>query len=109
MPRFVYRPDHPSANSNGMVDVFIAGSKFDRDAAPSVISDIMEPLRHMANGHIYDSKAKFREVTKAYGCVEVGTETATMLKPRKPIKLDRRERVESIKKAIYELKNQKNR
>lgn len=67
-------------------------------------SDQMEPTRHMASGKMFTSKKKFRDETKAYGCIEVGNETKHMLKPRKPAKLDRRKRRESIKKAINDLK-----
>lgn len=73
-----------------------------RKAAPYVISDTMDPLRHMGTGEIMDSKAKFRAATKASGCVEVGNEP---VKSRQPIKLDQRERRESIARAIYELRN----
>ena len=73
--------------------------------APFVISDTMPELRHMADGQYYSSKAKFREVTKAHGCIEVGTETSYLNKPRERIKLDKRKRVDDIKKAIHQLKN----
>jgi hypothetical protein len=67
-----------------------------------VISDTTDPVRNHADGKIYDSKAKFRAATKAMGCVEIGNET---LKPREPIKLDKRERREHIQRAIYDLRN----
>jgi hypothetical protein len=69
-----------------------------------VISDTMDLTRHMADGRFYDSKHRFREVTKAHGCVEIGTDTS-FLKPRKPIKLDRRQRRDDIRRAIYDLRN----
>jgi hypothetical protein len=47
-----------------------------------VISDEMAPTRHMADGNYYTSKKKFRQATRAAGCVEVGNETSTLLKPR---------------------------
>jgi hypothetical protein len=102
--RLLYRPDHPEANARGMVDADLVYG-YEPGAAPNVITDTMEPTRHMANGRYYDSKSKFRAVTKAHGCVEVGNETATMLKERKPVELDRRQRREDIHKAIYQLKN----
>ncbi len=68
-----------------------------------VISDTMNPTRNHADGRVYDSKAKFRSATKAMGCIEIGNERPG--KPRQPIKLDRRERREHIKRAIYELRN----
>jgi len=77
--------------------------------APYVVSDCMPETRHMVDGNYYTSKAKFREVTRANGCEEVGTETAYMLKPRQKVKLDRGKRREDIKKAIYTLRNGKRR
>jgi len=73
--------------------------------ASYVISDEMAETRHMADGKYYSSKAKFRQATRAAGCVEVGTETATLLKPRQPIRLDSGKRREDIQRAIYELRN----
>lgn len=67
------------------------------------ISDQMEPTRHMASGKYFTSKKKFRDETKAYGCVEIGNETKYLNK-RKPAKLDRKKRREDIKKAINDLK-----
>lgn len=69
------------------------------------ISDQMEPTRHMCDGKYYTSKAKFREVTKAHGCVEVGNDTKQLTQRRKPVKLDRRKRREDIRKAIHDVKN----
>lgn len=81
--------------------------EYKHDDAFYVTSDTMEPTRHMADGNYYDSKAKFRQVTRAHGCIEIGTEEKTLLTPRKPITLDRAQRIESIKQAIYELKNKR--
>lgn len=74
-------------------------------SASYVISDEMAPTRHMADGKMYTSKVKFRQATRAHGCVEVGTETKALLTPRKPIELDRGARREAIKRTIYELRN----
>lgn len=63
----------------------------------------MEPTQHMCSGKMISSKKKFRDETKAYGCIEVGNETK--LKPRQQIKLDKRQRREDIKQAVHELKN----
>lgn len=73
--------------------------------AAFVISDEMSPTRHMADCKMYTSKAKFRQATRAAGCTEVGTETATLLKPRTPINLDRGARRDAIRRSIYELRN----
>lgn len=67
-----------------------------------VISDTMDPLRHMGTGEIIDSKAKFRSATRASGCVEIGNEP---IKERKPIAIDRGKRRDDIRRAIYELRN----
>lgn len=72
-------------------------------SAPYVIGDIMEPTRHMADGNYYSSKSKFREVTKAHGCVEVGNDPA-ISRPRKPIPLSSERRREDIRRVIQELK-----
>ena len=103
--RLVRRPGHPMADEFGMVDASIAGPKHGGDSATFVISDTMPETKHMADGKIYTSKHKFREATKAAGCVEVGNELPTITKPRKPIPLDRGQRREAIRKAIYDLKN----
>jgi len=72
-----------------------------------VISDEMAETRHMADGKYYTSKKKFRDATKAAGCCEVGNETATLLRPRQPVKLDPRARREAIHQAIHELRNKR--
>lgn len=73
--------------------------------APYVIGDHMDSTRHMADNKFYTSKSEFRKATKAAGCIEVGTETAHMLKPRKPIALDRMKRRNDIRQAVSQLKN----
>jgi hypothetical protein len=71
--------------------------------APYVITDEMGPLRHMADGKYYTSKHKFRAATKAAGCVEIGNEE--VVKRRKPVLLDRRQRREDIRRAIHDLRD----
>lgn len=99
MPTFVYR--------NGkLVDKRHAPPKEGKHGTASfVISDEMAETRHMADGKMYTSKAKFREATRAHGCVEVGNETKTLLTPRKPIELDHGKRREAIQQAIHQLRN----
>ena len=81
------------------------GSKQDTGSnAPYVISDIMDPLQHMADGRMYDSKRRFREATKAAGCVEIGNDSA-LTRPRQHIPLDRRQRREDIRRSLYEARN----
>ncbi len=104
MTIWVYRPNHPEANANGMVEKSRAFVDADGKQI-HVISDIMPETRHMADGKYYTSKSEFRKATRAAGCVEVGNETATMLQPRKPIELSRTERREAIRKAFWMHRN----
>jgi hypothetical protein len=101
---WVYRPDHPLSNENGMIERSQL-YEYEPGAAPYVITDEMEPLRHMADNRMFTSKAKFRANTKAHGCYEIGNETETLLKPRKRVELDRRQRRDDIKRAIWEVRN----
>jgi hypothetical protein len=64
-------------------------------AAPMVIADEMPATRHMADGNVYTSKRKFRAVTRAHGCVEVGNDPAMLRRKPKPAP-DRR----AIKAAV---------
>lgn len=66
----VYRPDHPEANENGMVERAVSR----RVAGAYVISDTIGDTWHPADGKHYDSKSNFRRATKSRGMVEVGTE-----------------------------------
>lgn len=72
--------------------------------APHVISDTMDATRNMCDGKYYTSKAKFREVTRAHGCIEVGNEVAAITKPRQPEKLSRERRRDEIRRVIAQLK-----
>lgn len=104
MARLVYRPNHPQANENGMVDINLTEPK-GVDPKFYVIGDEMEPTRHMATGAYLTSKSEFRKMTRAEGCIEYGNELPTLTKPRKRIELDRRQRRDDIKKAIYQIRN----
>lgn len=101
---YVYRPDHPLASENGMIDRSL-DYQTRTGAAPYVISDTMPETRHMATGRFHTSKSEFRKDTKASGCVEVGSETKHLLAPRKAVVLDRAKRRDDIRRSIYELKN----
>jgi hypothetical protein len=98
MPTYVLR-------DGKLIEKHLASPRFQADSAPGVISDTMGETRHMASGKYFTSKAAFRAETKAYGCREVGNEVGTLLKPRAPIVLDRRQRRDDIKRTIYDLKN----
>ena len=97
MPVFVFR-NGEIVDKNDVVPDYTPG------AAPNVISDSMEPTRHMATGKYHTSKSAFRADTKASGCIEVGNDSS-LTKPRTLIPLDRGSRREAIRKSIYELKN----
>jgi hypothetical protein len=98
--KYVRRPNHPQADEFGMIPAELAEPR--QNWAVSVISDSMDAIRHHGTGEIIDSKSKFRAATRASGCIEVGTEK---IKPRQPIKLDRGQRREAIRKVIYDLRN----
>lgn len=97
MATFVYRDGQ-------LVDKRFAAPK-GTGKVRGVISDTMDETRHMADGKVYTSKAKFRAATRAAGCVEVGNETSTLLKPREQIKLDPAKRRDDIRRTIFELRN----
>jgi hypothetical protein len=62
----VYRPSHPEANENGMVDRVIAGER-PRDAAPYVISDTIDGTWHPAFVvDQLDYESVIRPVTQTY-------------------------------------------
>ncbi len=97
MSIYVYR--------NGkLVEKHLAPPLASGSAAPNVISDIMDPTRHMVTGRYHTSKAAFRAETKAAGCVEVGNDPA-ITRPRKTVPLSREQRREDIRRTIYELRN----
>lgn len=100
--RLVRRPGHPMADEFNLVPIELAYDNSEKGSAPAVISDTMDPIKHMGTGRMIDSKSRFRQDTKASGCIELGNET---IKPRKLIQLDRRERREAIQRSIYNLKN----
>jgi hypothetical protein len=114
---YKYQPDNPLANERGFVtleDYYAYKYAFSEDKRAVIgnrtveirfISDTMEPTRHMCNGRYYTSKKKFRDETRARGCVEVGDQVQHLTKRRAALKLDRRQRRDDIKKAIYEIKN----
>ena len=66
--------------------------------APRVASDTM-PLTEHIDGRFYDSKSRFRRVTKENGCIEVGNDPARLRGPERP-KADPAKRHAAIKKAI---------
>lgn len=89
-----------------LVEKHLAAPKYATGKGPSVIRDEMDATKHMADGKFYTSKSRFRQATKASGCQEVGDDKS-MYRPRTPIKMDRGQRRDDIRRAIYELRNGK--
>lgn len=48
--------------------------------APAVHGDEMPPTWHPCDGNYYESRRKFRAVTAAHGCVELGNDKPTRRK-----------------------------
>lgn len=125
MPSYKYCPECPLANENGMVlkdhlyYSWLELQKSDKRMfignEPVIIrynSDGMDSTRNMCDGKYYDSKSKFRKITKQYGCIEVGNETEYMMKkaqqkiPTKDqVYKNKKQRREDIKRAVWELNN----
>ena len=112
----LYKPDHPMADGNGFIDkeeYYYYKAMTEPDNRMRVgneivtlrfISDSMPDTRHMSNGKIYTSKKKFRDETRARGCIEVGDQTHYLGRKKLNTKgITKKDRVEDIKKAIYQL------
>jgi hypothetical protein len=54
-------------------------------AGPYIQQDSMPPTWHPADGQFYDSKSAFRAVTKAAGCVEVGSDSHSKAPPKERV------------------------
>lgn len=67
--------------------------------APMLMSDTMDPVQHPCTGEYFSSKAKFRSVTRAHGCLEVGSDPQR-LKPMKRPAPDRKAIRKSVEKAF---------
>lgn len=70
---------------------------------PRIISDTMDPTEHV-DGRFYESKAQYRAVTKANGCIEIGNDPARFRQPAKP-KPDRQAKRDVIQRAEYMVRN----
>ena len=68
---------------------------------PRIASDTMDLTEHV-DGKFYDSKSKFRAVTKAHVCVEVGNDPARLRRPSREVlnQMARPARHAAIKKAM---------
>lgn len=71
----VYRPDHPDANENGMVDKRLV-SEGRQDVVRVISDDLGAQLEHhgYSDGRRTDSKSVFRRWTKEAGLVEKGND-----------------------------------
>jgi hypothetical protein len=95
MPTEVYR--------NGkFVLKHLAGPRHAASKAPNVISDTMDPLKHMGTGRMLDSKSAFRRDTIASGCIEVGTDPAAL---RDRPRIEPRGVHEDVKRALAEVRS----
>lgn len=103
-----YKPNHPLADKDGWVELnddywnYLPDNS--NNSGVQIISDGMEPTRHMADGNYYTSKSEFRKATKRAGCIEVGNDPSVMPKPREYRMPSKQERIEHIKHAIHTLK-----
>lgn len=65
-----------------------------------IYTDEMEPTRHPCDGKKYTSKARFREVTRAHGCVEVGNEYKNGYCPEKRLEAESKADVKRFREAL---------
>jgi hypothetical protein len=75
----VYRPDHPLANQNGMVDREIAGAR-SSSKSPHVISDI-EPFQTQ-DKVVIGSRQALRAYEQANGVKQVGNDWTGTERPK---------------------------
>jgi hypothetical protein len=67
---------------------------------PFLVSDHMDPLMHPCTGEMIDSKSRFRAVTRAHGCFELGNDAPVA---QKRAGFDRNRLRADIDRAIGEL------
>jgi hypothetical protein len=66
---------------NGETFVDVTGWVRPKPKFPAIHRDNMDALVHPATGKVFDSKSRFREVTKAHGLTEVGNDYRNNQKP----------------------------
>lgn len=76
----------------------------DGSVAPSVIDDTMPATVHPVTGEYIESKRKFRQRTKASGCVEVGNESLE-LRPQREDQRAVEDRKRDINEALHKLES----
>lgn len=69
---------------------------------PQIISDTIEPFRHMGTGEVYSSKSRYRNDLRAQGYVEVGNDRQGAQAKPPPIQ-GRAERQQMIRDTYRQL------
>lgn len=82
---------------DGKTFVDVTGWRRPAPRFPAIHRDGMDALVHPATGETYDSKSRFREVTRAHGMVELGNDIPTS--PKSPLGT-KKERKQDIADAI---------
>lgn len=66
-------------------------------AGPHIISDTIEPFRHMGTGEMYTSKSRYRADLKAQGYTEVGNDRQTQRPaPKPPVRETLRQTIQQL-------------
>lgn len=73
-------------------------------AAPMLVRDSMDAIKHPVDGKLYDSKSTFSRITKDAGMIEVGNDPARLRPPPKP-RPDRNAIKETVQKAMARVAN----
>lgn len=97
----VYRPGHPLANENGMVEKHLAGEPPTARSVlpgPMIISDQIE-LQAQHDGKMYTSKSALRRSYRQKGYVEVGNEWLNKDFSKPAPKVDRKAVHAAVRKA----------
>lgn len=68
--------------------------------APYIVKDGMDPVQHMGNGRVYDSKSAFRRATRDLHLVELGNDAPA---GTSKIPVDRKELREDIRQAMAQV------
>lgn len=66
----------------------------------NVIDDTMPATWHPVTGEVFESKSRFRAVTRAAGCIEVGNELLSKQPERKPDSIPKEELREAIHRSL---------
>ena len=83
MPRYVWDSDYEMFVDAATYHAAKANmTRRSHLAAPSVISDTMDPVKSMLDGRMYDSKSTLRQTYREGGVTEVGNDVPTKPKPK---------------------------